>query len=114
MGRYFITGGGTGGHIYPAIAVAEALSLDNEDIFYIGNPKNLEYDIVAQKGFKFLGVNVHGMPRRVSLDLLKWGMQLALAVLKSCYYIKKYKVNQYLIFFWRKLRDLNPRGPCEP
>lgn len=91
MGRYFITGGGTGGHIYPAIAVAEALSLDNEDIFYIGNPKNLEYDIVAQKGFKFLGVNVHGMPRRVSLDLLKWGMQLALAVLKSCYYIKKYK-----------------------
>lgn len=90
MSKFFITGGGTGGHIYPAIAVAEALSAD-DDIFYVGNPKNLEYDIVAQKGYKFLGVNVHGMPRRLSLNLLKWGLQLGYAVLKSCYYIKKYK-----------------------
>ena len=42
---YFITGGGTGGHIYPAIAVAEALRNDPEtkNIYYIGNPNNLEY-----------------------------------------------------------------------
>lgn len=89
MSRFFITGGGTGGHIYPAIAVAEALR--DEEIFYIGNPKNLEYDIVNQKGYNFLGVNVHGMPRRLSFDLIKWGFQLVFAVLKSCYYIKKYK-----------------------
>ena len=91
MSKYFITGGGTGGHIYPAIAVADALKLDGNDIFYVGNPKNLEYDIVAQKNFKFLGVNVHGMPRRLSFDLFKWGIQLSLAILKSCYYLKKYK-----------------------
>ena len=91
MSRFFITGGGTGGHIYPAIAVAEALSLAGDEVFYVGNPKNLEFDIVAQKGFKFLGVNIHGMPRRISVDLFKWVVQLGLAVLKSCYYLKKYK-----------------------
>lgn len=89
MGRYFITGGGTGGHIYPAIAVAEALKGD--EIFYVGNPKNLEFDIVAQKGYKFLGVNVHGMPRKLSLDLVKWTVQLSIAIAICCYYILKYK-----------------------
>ena len=89
MRRFFITGGGTGGHIYPAIAVAEALK--GNEIFYIGNPKNLEFDIVTQKGYKFLGVNVHGMPRKLGFDLFKWGVQLSIAILKSCYYIKKYK-----------------------
>lgn len=89
MARYFITGGGTGGHIYPAIAVAD--SLKNDEVFYVGNPKNLEYEIVKQKGYKFLGVNVHGMPRRVGFALVKWGFELSLAVLKACYYILKYK-----------------------
>lgn len=89
MARYFITGGGTGGHIYPAIAVAEALR--GNEVFYVGNPKNLEFDIVNRKGFKFLPVNVYGMPRKISLDLLKWVFKLDFAVIKSCYYIMKYK-----------------------
>lgn len=94
MSKFFITGGGTGGHIYPAIAVAD--SLKDEDIYYIGNPKNLEYDIVKQKGYKFLGVNVHGMPRHVGFDFIKWIFQLGCAVLKCCYYILKYKPNAIL------------------
>lgn len=90
MARYFITGGGTGGHIYPAIAVADYLASENE-IFYVGNPKNLEFDIVKQRGYKFLPVNVHGMPRKISFELFKWVFQLDFAVIKACYYIMKYK-----------------------
>ncbi len=89
--RFFITGGGTGGHIYPAIAVADELACRGKEIFYVGNPKNLEYDIVLQKGYKFLPVNIEGMPRQFGLPIIKWGFQLLGSVLKSVYYILKYK-----------------------
>ncbi len=89
MARFFITGGGTGGHIYPAIAVAD--ELQGDEIFYVGNPQNLEYQIVSQKGYKFLGVKIHGMPRKICLALFKWVFELLFATVKCCYYILKYK-----------------------
>jgi len=94
---YFITGGGTGGHIYPAIAICDALKKDPEtkEIYYVGNPKNLEYDIAQKAGYKFLGVDVSGMPRKIGLTggfkLIKWVFQLQFAIFKALYYIKKYK-----------------------
>ena len=90
---YFITGGGTGGHIYPAIAVADYIrEHDNSaKIYYIGNPENLEYKIAQQKGYEFLPVNIHGMPRKISLGMIKWLTDLAIACLKSTYYISRYK-----------------------
>lgn len=88
---FFITGGGTGGHIYPAVAIADELCEKGENIYYIGNPDNLEYEIVNQKGFKFLPVKVHGMPRRAGLGLVKWCVELSFAIMKSCFYILRYK-----------------------
>lgn len=95
---YFITGGGTGGHIYPAIAVCDALKKDSEtkEIFYVGNPKNLEYEITQKSGYKFLGVNVSGMPRKFGFGLIKWAFQLQFAIFKALYYIKKYKPDAIL------------------
>lgn len=90
---YFITGGGTGGHIYPAIAICNELKKDSEtkDIYYVGNPKNLEFEIAKKQGYNFLGVSVSGMPRKLGFGFLKWFFQLQIAILKSLYYIKKYK-----------------------
>ena len=88
---FFITGGGTGGHIYPAVAIADELCEKGENIYYIGNPDNLEYEIVNQKGFKFLPVKVHGMPRSAGFGLVKWCVELSFAIMKSCFYILKYK-----------------------
>lgn len=92
---YFITGGGTGGHIYPAVAVCEELKNDQEtrEIYYIGNPKNLESEIAQKYGYKFLDVNISGMPRKLSLKMVKWFFKLQIAILKSMFYIKKYKPN---------------------
>ncbi len=89
--KYFITGGGTGGHIYPAIAVADELIKGGAAVFYVGNPKNLEYDIVSHKEYQFLPINVHGMPRGAKLAFIKWGIQLLIATIKTGYYIFKYK-----------------------
>lgn len=90
-GIYFITGGGTGGHIYPAVAIADELLARGYNVFYVGNPNNLEFDIVKQKGYDFLPVNIHGMPRKLSFTLIKWVFELGFAVVKAFGYIKKYK-----------------------
>ena len=91
---YFISGGGTGGHIYPAFTVVEKLlkEEDTEKIYFIGNPKNLEYDI-AQKydNVTFLPVSVTGMPRKLSFSFIKWGINLVISYFKALSYIKKYK-----------------------
>ncbi len=88
---YFITGGGTGGHIYPAVAVADALHADGNTVFYVGNPQNLEFEIVKKKEYEFLPVNIHGMPRKMGLPLVQWSIQLSAAVIKSVQYLHKYK-----------------------
>lgn len=95
---YFITGGGTGGHIYPAIAIAEALRKDEstKNIYYIGNPNNLEYGIVKKAHFKFLPIKVSGMPRKIGLDFIKWGIELELANWKALYYLWRFKPDAIL------------------
>lgn len=95
---YFITGGGTGGHIYPAVAVLDALKEDTEtkEVFYIGNPNNLEYEIARKNGYKFLPVKISGMPRKFGLKFFLWIIQLQLSVFKALFYIKKYKPDAIL------------------
>lgn len=95
---YFITGGGTGGHIYPAIAICDELKkdLETKDIYYIGNPNNLEYEITKKRGYKFLGVKVSGMPRKFGFKLIKWFFELQIAIFKALFYIKKYKPDAIL------------------
>ncbi len=92
---YFITGGGTGGHIYPAIAIADGLldESDTEKIFYVGNPNNLEASITAGKNYTFLPVNSSGMPRKASPAFFKWLFQMIFAWLKCCCYMIKYRPN---------------------
>ena len=91
---YFISGGGTGGHIYPALSVVQELlkRKDTAKIYYIGNPKNMEYDIVKKlSGVEFLPVSVMGMPRKISFGLIKFFLMLFVAVIKSIIYVSKYK-----------------------
>ena len=89
---YFVTGGGTGGHIYPAIAVADALN-ENAKVYYVGNKRNMEFDLATKKGYKFLHVGVSGMPRKLNPKFFYWGIRLVRAILYSIRYIKKYKPN---------------------
>lgn len=89
---YFVTGGGTGGHIYPAMAVADALS-ETSKVYYVGNKRNMEHDLALQKGYKFLHVGISGMPRKLNPKFFYWVLRLIRAVLYSIRYIKKYRPN---------------------
>lgn len=65
-----ITGGGTGGHIYPALAVAEKLKNKGWEILYIGSDHRMEAEIVPKAGYDFKGLPVRSLPRSISLKLL--------------------------------------------
>ncbi len=71
--RILLTGGGTGGHIYPALAIAERLkALHPEcEVLYVGTKKGLENRIVPQRGVPFQTIAVEGLPRKISPALLK-------------------------------------------
>ena len=88
---YFVTGGGTGGHIYPAMAVADKLSEENAKVYYVGNKRNMEFELASKKGYKFLHVSVSGMPRKLNPKFFIWGIKLVKAIIRSVRYIKKYK-----------------------
>ncbi len=70
--KIVMTGGGTGGHIYPAIAIAKALQQEYQaEIHYIGGTRGLEAKIVRENGFPFIGLHLEGFQRSLSLHNLK-------------------------------------------
>ena len=55
-----LTGGGTGGHIYPALAIGEALERHGATLLFIGNESGLEARLVPQNGVPFQGIVTKG------------------------------------------------------
>ena len=68
--KYLITGGGTGGHIYPALAIANEIKNKdkNAEILYVGTEHGLESELVPKEGFTFKSIRVKGMPRRINKE----------------------------------------------
>lgn len=64
--KYILSGGGTGGHIYPALAIANELnSRDiNNKILYVGKKGSLEEELVRKAGFDFAPIHCEGLPRK--------------------------------------------------
>ncbi len=62
--RVVISGGGTGGHIYPALAIAEELRARNHQVLYIGGPASAEQDAAEQFGFIFKAVQTAPLHRK--------------------------------------------------
>lgn len=70
--RYIISGGGTGGHIYPALAIADEIKKRDlkADILYIGTENSLESKLVPKEGYNFKTLRVKGLPRKINKDSL--------------------------------------------
>lgn len=72
--RIVLTGGGTGGHIFPALAVGERLRDDPDvaSLVYIGKRGGLESRLIPAHGIAFEGIDFTGMPRKPGMALLRW------------------------------------------
>src|SRR6056297_1527749 len=89
--KALITGGGTGGHIYPALSVADELKNRGWDIEYVGSSNSLEEEILNNTDYIFHSVKVLPLPRSVNIKLLKSFFVSIKAVVDSYKLIKKTK-----------------------
>jgi UDP-N-acetylglucosamine--N-acetylmuramyl-(pentapeptide) pyrophosphoryl-undecaprenol N-acetylglucosamine transferase len=66
--KVIITGGGTGGHIFPAISIADELKFrnDNTEILFVGAKGRMEMESVPIAGYKIIGLPVSGIQRRLT------------------------------------------------
>ncbi|WP_395319064.1 undecaprenyldiphospho-muramoylpentapeptide beta-N-acetylglucosaminyltransferase [Fructilactobacillus frigidiflavus] len=65
--KMIVSGGGTGGHIYPALSLVEALQNQDQsaDVLYVGSERGLEKNIVPEKGLKFDALKIQGFKRQL-------------------------------------------------
>ncbi|MEG0068451.1 undecaprenyldiphospho-muramoylpentapeptide beta-N-acetylglucosaminyltransferase [Cetobacterium sp.] len=69
MKKIIITTGGTGGHIYPALAVGKKLKDRGMEVIFVGSSSRMEKDIVPEEGYKFIGIDVHPFQNLKKLHL---------------------------------------------
>jgi len=84
-----IMAGGTGGHIFPGIAVAEALKSQGWNIHWLGTAKRMEADIVPQYGYDISFINIAGLRNKNWKTWLKTPFKLLQSVLQSIKVIRK-------------------------
>ncbi|MDY6065143.1 MAG: undecaprenyldiphospho-muramoylpentapeptide beta-N-acetylglucosaminyltransferase [Finegoldia sp.] len=91
--RFIISGGGTGGHIYPAISVIEELKSRDADckILYVGTKNGLESDIVPKLGIDFRSIHVRGIPRKLSIDTFRSANELQKGLREAKKIIREFK-----------------------
>ena len=101
MKRIIISGGGTGGHIYPAITIYKEIMKMQPDakVLYVGTEYGLEADLVPKEGIDFVTLPVQGLQRNLSLDTLvtlgktAWSLVKANAIISS--FFAKFSFSAY-------------------
>ncbi|MCK4259019.1 MAG: undecaprenyldiphospho-muramoylpentapeptide beta-N-acetylglucosaminyltransferase [Halanaerobiales bacterium] len=91
--KFIITGGGTGGHIYPALSIAQGLKMefDEAEILYIGTESGMEKDIVPRAGYKIEFVSAEGLSRKLTLKNVKTVLKTVSGVIQAINIIRRFK-----------------------
>ena len=89
--KIVISGGGTGGHIYPAIAIAKKILEKNKDskILFVGAKGRMEMEKIPEEGFSIIGLDVVGIQRSLSLKSFFKNLKFPFLLLKSLNNAKK-------------------------
>lgn len=90
-----ISGGGTGGHIYPAIAIANELKLryPEANFLFVGAKDKMEMEKVPQAGYAIKGLWIAGLQRKITLSNLAFPLKLLISLYKARKIIKQFKPN---------------------
>jgi len=91
--KFILSGGGTGGHIYPAIAIANELKLrfPDAEFLFVGAKDKMEMQKVPQAGYQIKGLWIAGLQRKLSLQNLMFPLKLVDSLWKSKKILKRFK-----------------------
>ena len=91
--KFIISGGGTGGHIYPAISISNELKLryPNSKIVFVGARDRMEMQIVPKHGFEIIGLWISGFTRSLSLKNFIFPIKLLASFFQSAYILLSFK-----------------------
>ena len=91
--RIIVSGGGTGGHIYPAIAIADELKRlrPGTEFLFVGATGKMEMEKVPMAGYKIVGLPIRGLERKLSLANLSFTFKLIASLWKSRGIIKSFR-----------------------
>jgi UDP-N-acetylglucosamine--N-acetylmuramyl-(pentapeptide) pyrophosphoryl-undecaprenol N-acetylglucosamine transferase len=89
MAKVMILAGGTGGHVFPALAVAKWLKNQGHQVSWMGTPKGLEAKVVPEAGIELDTLEIQGLRGMGFLAALKVPLGLSRAWLKACAHLKR-------------------------
>ena len=91
--KVIISGGGTGGHIFPAVAIAKALEnkVSDIEILFVGAKGRMEMTKIPTEGYAIQGLWISGLQRRLTLSNLSFPFKLISSIYKANRIIKKFK-----------------------
>lgn len=78
-----LAGGGTGGHVYPALAMGDALKARGHTVIYFGEASRLEGRVAPQRGYTFRAVEALAFPRAGLVSKVVFGLRLVRAALRT-------------------------------
>ena len=73
MDKIFIAGGGTGGHIFPSLCIAQELKKENWQVMFLGTKRGMEEKLVKEAGFPILFIRARGWNRKGAFFFLYVG-----------------------------------------
>lgn len=93
--KFILSGGGTGGHIYPAIAIANELKIrfPEAEFLFVGARDKMEMQKVPQAGYKIKGLWIAGLQRRITFDNTLFPVKLITSLLNARTIIRDFKPN---------------------
>lgn len=93
LNKIIISGGGTGGHIFPALAIADQIKERNPNaaILFVGAEGKMEMEKVPQAGYEIVGLPIVGLQRKLTLKNLLLPFKLMLSFIKAFGILRRFK-----------------------
>jgi len=89
--KIIISGGGTGGHIFPAIAIAKQIEKNNRvEFLFVGAKKRMEMEKIPEAGYNIKGLWISGLQRRITIKNLFFPIKILHSLFKSYLIIKSF------------------------